>query len=124
MRYDPRLDSDDVITRQQAEIEALRTALVASNSESSGALERLRLELADAKASYEGQLRNTHAFQSERDAALRSNAELRGALERIGERAQTGPSWDDGYLTQSSRHIIRNLCDAALASSSTGGSEK
>ncbi len=67
MDYDPRLDSQDVVTRQQAEIEALRTALVASRSDSDGEVDRLRRQLDDMTASYEGQKRNTMAFMRERD---------------------------------------------------------
>lgn len=63
--YDRRLDSSDVIERQQAEIEALRTCLIAANSESNGEYERLRFELETAKSSHAGQLRNTLAFQKE-----------------------------------------------------------
>lgn len=74
--YDRRLDSENVIDRQQAEIEALRTCLIASNSESSGEYDRLRRQLDAAKASHEGQLRNTLAFQKE-------NEHLRSALNEI-----------------------------------------
>jgi hypothetical protein len=63
--YDPRLDSADVIERQQAEIEALRTCLIAANSESNGEYDRLRLQLEAMKASHDGQLRNTLAFKRE-----------------------------------------------------------
>lgn len=63
--YDPRLDSQDVIERQQAEIEALRTCLIAANSESNGEYERLRLQLEAASASHAGQLRNTLAYKAE-----------------------------------------------------------
>ena len=66
-RYDQRLDDPNVVVRQQAEIEALRTALVASNSESNGEFERLRSQLAAMTESYEGQKRNTFAFMRERD---------------------------------------------------------
>ena len=64
-RYDTRLDSRDAIIRQQAEIEALRTALTAANSESNGEYERLRTKLKNMTASYEGQKRNTLAFYFE-----------------------------------------------------------
>lgn len=74
--YDPRLDSDNVIERQQAEIEALRTALIASNSESNGEVERLRLQLATMTESYEGQKRNTMAFATELEDARRQIASL------------------------------------------------
>ncbi len=67
MDYDPRLDNQDVVTRQQAEIEALRTALVACRSDSDGEVDRLRRQLDDMIASYEGQKRNTMAFMRERD---------------------------------------------------------
>jgi predicted RNase H-like nuclease len=63
--YDPRLNSEDVIERQQAEIEALRTCLIAANSESNGEYDRLRLQLEAMKASHDGQLRNTLAFKKE-----------------------------------------------------------
>ena len=67
--YDPRLNSEDVVIRQQAEIEALRTALVAANSDSNGEYDRLRRQLDMAEASHAGQLRNTAAFKAERDQA-------------------------------------------------------
>ena len=76
MEYDKRLDSDDVVIRQQAEIEALRTALVASNSESCAEWERQRKEVEALRASHAGQLRNTLAFQTERDALLEALKEL------------------------------------------------
>ena len=75
-RYDPRLDSPDVIVRQQAEIEALRTALVAANSESNGEYDRLRAELKNMTASYEGQRRNTLAFMRELEEAKERIVEL------------------------------------------------
>lgn len=65
--YDPRLDSADVTERQQAEIEALRTCLIAANSESNGEYDRLRLQLEATEAGHAGQLRNTLAFKAEAD---------------------------------------------------------
>lgn len=66
--YDQRLDSENVIDRQQAEIEALRTCLIASNSESNGEYERLRCQIQNALENYEAQKRNTLAFAQERAA--------------------------------------------------------
>ena len=68
--YDARLNSADVIERQQAEIEALRTSLIAANSESNGEYDRLRQKLDAAEVSHAGQLRNTLAFKAERDQAF------------------------------------------------------
>ena len=68
--YDPRLNSEDVIERQQAEIEPLRTCLIAANSESNGEYDRMRLKLEASEASHAGQLRNTLAFKAERDQAF------------------------------------------------------
>ncbi len=65
MDYDKRINSLDDVQRQQAEIEALRTALVASNSDSNGEVERLRAEIEALKASHAGQLRNTLAYKAE-----------------------------------------------------------
>lgn len=73
--YDSRLDSGDVIERQQAEIEALRTCLIASNSDSCDEYARLQAEIERLKASYAGQLRNTLAFKTDADT-------LRQALDR------------------------------------------
>lgn len=84
--YDSRLDSDDVIERQQAEIEALRTCLIAVNSESCGEYARLREKLDAAIASHEGQLRNTLAFQKEAER-------FRAALQEIA----SGLSVNDPY---------------------------
>lgn len=70
--YDSRLDSGDVVERQQAEIEALRTCLIASNSDSCDEYARLQAEIERLKASYAGQLRNTHAFQADASSAKRA----------------------------------------------------
>lgn len=78
--YDPRLDSDDVVVRQQAELEALRTALIASRSDSDGEIDRLRQHLQCMTESYEGQKRNTITFMRELDAARCHITELESKL--------------------------------------------
>lgn len=80
--YDPRLNSEDVIERQQAEIEALRTCLIAANSESSGEYDRLRRQLDAMTASHEGQLRNTLAFKAEADRLREAAAALLADVRR------------------------------------------
>lgn len=81
--YDPRLDSGDPVERQQAELEALRTALRACRSNSDGEVDRLRRELAAAKEAHAGQLRNTLAFAAEAKVKDAKTERLRAALTEI-----------------------------------------
>jgi hypothetical protein len=108
--YDPRLDSKDVIQRQQAEIEALRTCLIASNSESSGEYSRLRLQVEALADSYEGQKRNTFAFMRERDEAREA---LRTAREVLLFRMES-----NGYVPTDVLAAIHKA-DAALGQEPT-----
>lgn len=101
-QYDDRLDSPDAIIRQQAEIEALRTALTAARSESDGELDRLRSQLSAMTESYEGQKRNTLAFKRELD-------ELADAMWEYGQhrkscRIDSGQECDCGFFD-----IIKSL---------------
>lgn len=114
MDYDKRLDSPDVVQRQQAEIEALRTALVASNSDSNGECERLRAEIEALKASHAGQLRNTLAFKAERDAFLEALKHTRKKLAHDHE----CPGGEDCHLSCGVTQAWEYL-DAAIAKATT-----
>lgn len=80
--YDTRLDSSDRCNRQQAELEALRTAYMACRSDSDGEMDSIRAKLSSMTNSYEGQKRNTIAFHLELVAERKLNSALLMAIEQ------------------------------------------